>query len=89
MAQLDLEGLSKRYGGTEAVAQFDLSVAEGELVCLLGPSGSGKSTVLRMIGGFVAPSSGAVRIGGEPVTARPPNAAPPRWFFKATRSGPT
>lgn len=51
---------------------IDLDVAEGELVVLLGPSGCGKTTALRMIAGFVEPSAGAVFLGDEDVTRRPP-----------------
>ena len=66
---LSLRGIEKRFGDTQAVAAFDLDVAPGELVCLLGPSGSGKSTVLRMVGGFERPTAGAVLIDGQDMTA--------------------
>jgi NitT/TauT family transport system ATP-binding protein len=46
---------------------ISLEVGEGEFVCLLGPSGCGKSTMLNVIAGFIAPTSGQVRIDGEPV----------------------
>jgi putative spermidine/putrescine transport system ATP-binding protein len=72
MARLELEGLSKTYGDVHAVAGIDLDIAQGELVVLLGPSGCGKTTTLRMVAGFVAPSAGAIRLGGRDITQRPP-----------------
>jgi putative spermidine/putrescine transport system ATP-binding protein len=72
MAGIRLAGLSKAYGASLAVDNVDLEIAEGEFFSLLGPSGCGKSTMLRMIAGFVVPSSGQVLIGGDEVTALPP-----------------
>ncbi len=54
-----------------AVADFSLEIADGELVAFLGPSGCGKTTTLRMIAGFLAPSAGTIRIGGQDVTDLP------------------
>ncbi len=56
-----------------AVDEASFVVAPGELVTLLGPSGCGKTTTLRMIAGFDLPTRGAIRIGGEDVSALPPN----------------
>ncbi|UOM32721.1 ABC transporter ATP-binding protein [Acuticoccus sp. I52.16.1] len=72
MARLELEKLTKRYGEFHAARDVSLDVAEGEFVVLLGPSGCGKTTTLRMIAGFVEPTSGSVRIGGRDVTLLPP-----------------
>ena len=60
------------YGSTVAVHSVDVRVERGEFFSLLGPSGCGKTTTLRMIAGFVKPSSGDILIGGENVTALPP-----------------
>ncbi len=54
--------------GAFAVADVTLSVAAGELVCIVGPSGCGKSTLLRMIAGLTPPTSGELMIGNEPIT---------------------
>ncbi len=72
MSRVTLERLIKRYGQTEVVRGIDLSIEEGEFIVLLGPSGCGKTTTLRMIAGFVAPTSGMVAIGGKAVNALPP-----------------
>ena len=70
MAEVALIRLSKRFGGHLAVDGVDLSVADGELVCMLGPSGCGKSTTLRLIAGFIEPSEGEVRVGGKRLSWR-------------------
>ncbi|WP_372622180.1 ABC transporter ATP-binding protein [Falsiroseomonas sp.] len=69
--ELALEGLSRRYGSTVAVARMDLAVAPGELVALLGPSGCGKTTTLRMVAGFVEPSGGRILLRGRDITSMP------------------
>jgi putative spermidine/putrescine transport system ATP-binding protein len=71
MASLALERLSKRFGASVAVDELDLSVREGELVALLGPSGCGKTTTLRMVAGFLPPTSGRVLFDGDDVTRLP------------------
>ncbi|MDO1583014.1 ABC transporter ATP-binding protein [Rhizobium oryzicola] len=83
MARLTIDNLRKAFAGTVAVDDFSLDVADGELVCLLGPSGSGKSTVLRMIGGFEQPSSGAIRIDGQDVTRLSPERRPTGMVFQS------
>jgi putative spermidine/putrescine transport system ATP-binding protein len=72
MARLELKGVCKTYGDFEAVAGIDLDIAQGELVVLLGPSGCGKTTTLRMIAGFITPTAGTIRLGGNDITRRPP-----------------
>ena len=72
MAALTLDHLNKRYGDFHAVRDVSLDVANGEFLVLLGPSGCGKTTTLRMIAGFIEPTSGAVRLAGQDVTALPP-----------------
>jgi putative spermidine/putrescine transport system ATP-binding protein len=72
MASLDLQSLTKSYGENRVVADVSLHVEQGEFLVLLGPSGCGKTTTLRMIAGFVEPSSGHILIGGKDITTLPP-----------------
>lgn len=69
---LELEDLSKRFGDTEVLRGVSLTVAEGEILALLGPSGSGKTTILRLLAGFETADGGAIRVGGEEVSALSP-----------------
>jgi multiple sugar transport system ATP-binding protein len=64
MADVRLEGISKKFAGVAAVENVDLAVPDGEFLVLIGPSGSGKTTVLRMISGLEEPTAGRVHIGG-------------------------
>jgi len=64
-AILDVQGLRRTFGSTEAVAGVDLRVAAGETVALLGPNGAGKSTTLAMVLGLLSPTAGQVTIGGQ------------------------
>jgi len=72
-ADVRLGGVRKSYGDVVAVDGVDLEVRRGEFFTMLGPSGSGKTTCLRMIAGFERPDAGRIELGGEDVTAIPPN----------------
>jgi putative spermidine/putrescine transport system ATP-binding protein len=84
MATLELIDLTKQFGSSNvaAVHNVNLSVGDGEFLCILGPSGCGKSTTLRMIGGFEEPTSGDVRIDGQSVVNLPPNRRPTAMVFQ-------
>jgi ABC-type Fe3+/spermidine/putrescine transport system ATPase subunit len=69
---VSLESVTVRYGDLEAVSNLSLEVAAGEFLAILGPSGSGKTTTMRIIGGFVRPDEGNVRISGVDVNDLPP-----------------
>ena len=78
-----MRGIEKRYGDAVALCPLDLDIRDGEFFCLLGPSGCGKTTTLNMIGGFVEPSGGVVRIAGTDVTKLPPNRRPVNTVFQS------
>jgi multiple sugar transport system ATP-binding protein len=65
MSTIEIRKVTKRFGDFVAVRDADLSVAAGEVVCLLGPSGCGKTTTLRMIAGLERATSGDVIIAGQ------------------------
>jgi polar amino acid transport system ATP-binding protein len=67
---LDVRGVHKSFGDLEVRRGVTLSVAESEVLCILGPSGSGKSTLLRCINHLEPPSAGTVRIDGETIGYR-------------------
>ncbi|GEN81623.1 ATP-binding cassette domain-containing protein [Actinotalea fermentans] len=67
---LVLRGLSKHFGGVVAVERFDLEVAAGEIVALVGDNGAGKSTLVKMISGLYQPTDGEIVIHGKPVHFR-------------------
>ena len=64
MAILTCKGLSKRFGGTQALDQVDLSIEPGRIVGLLGPNGSGKTTLIKLANGLLTPSEGELRVCG-------------------------
>jgi len=72
---LEVEGLTKRFGAITALEDVSFSIAEGEVVGLLGENGAGKTTTLRLLSGALYPSAGRVVIGGrnlfrEPLSAK-------------------
>ena len=71
-SDVDLQAVSKSYGGIRAVDQIDLHVGQGHFYALLGPSGCGKTTTLRLIAGFEQPDHGRILIGGRDVGRLPP-----------------
>ena len=67
MAQVQLNGVCKSFGGTQVLSGIDLDIADGEFLTLVGPSGCGKSTLIRIIAGLEPQTAGSIRIGGQPV----------------------
>jgi branched-chain amino acid transport system ATP-binding protein len=66
---IETRGLSKQFGGVQAVRDIDFSLAEGELRCLIGPNGAGKSTFFKLLTGQIKPTSGSVLFRGTDITA--------------------
>ncbi|MGW1676474.1 ABC transporter ATP-binding protein [Saccharopolyspora sp. NPDC002376] len=74
MIPVRLDRVGKSYGSAaQVVHDIDVTIESGEFFTLLGPSGCGKSTTLRMIAGFVTPTSGRIFFGDRDITATPPN----------------
>ncbi|HZO38850.1 MAG TPA: ABC transporter ATP-binding protein [Methylomirabilota bacterium] len=74
MSLLEARGLAKRFGGLQAVAGLDLSVARGEILGLIGPNGAGKTTVFNLLSGFLAPDAGDIRLDGRSIVGLAPHA---------------
>jgi branched-chain amino acid transport system ATP-binding protein len=74
MNLLEARGLAKRFGGLQAVAGLDLSVARGEILGLIGPNGAGKTTVFNLLSGFLAPDTGDIRLDGRSIVGLAPHA---------------
>jgi branched-chain amino acid transport system ATP-binding protein len=70
---LEIRALTKRFGGLKAVSEFDIDVAEGEIVGLIGPNGAGKSTVFNLITGVLPVTSGTIRFRDIDITRSQPN----------------
>jgi branched-chain amino acid transport system ATP-binding protein len=74
MAMLEVERLSKSFGGLTATNEVSFSVEEGQIVSIIGPNGAGKSTVFNLITGVYRPSSGDVRFEGRSIVGKSPDA---------------
>jgi branched-chain amino acid transport system ATP-binding protein len=65
---IETRGLTKHFGGVQAVRNIDFALAEGELRCLIGPNGAGKSTFFKLLTGEIKPTSGSVLFRGTDIT---------------------
>ena len=63
-AIVEVEGLSKSYGGTRGIVDLSFEVAEGEVFGFLGPNGAGKTTTIRLLLALLRPDSGRARVAG-------------------------
>jgi branched-chain amino acid transport system permease protein len=66
-----VEGVSKSFGGLQALSGFSTTLEAGRITSLIGPNGAGKTTAFNLITGFLAPDSGSVRLGGRNITRVP------------------
>ena len=74
MNLLEVDAVTKRFGGLTAVSRFSLTVGAGDIVGLIGPNGAGKTTVFHLLSGFYAPSEGTIRFKGASVVGAKPHA---------------
>lgn len=70
---LELQNLSRHFGGVKAVDELDLSVRKGEILGLIGPNGSGKSTTVNLITGVYKPTTGSVTFKGQEISQLDPH----------------
>lgn len=80
---VELIDVVKMFGDFTAVDSINLQVQPGEFISLLGPSGCGKTTTLRMLAGFEEPTSGELRISGQPIAGTPPHKRDVNTVFQA------
>ena len=81
-ALVALQSVGKSYGTARVLHDVDLTVEDGEFLTILGPSGSGKTTILRLIGGFIAPSAGRIPLDGKVINDLPINRRPFNTVFQ-------
>ncbi len=79
---VELDHITVKFGNFTAVKDATLDIKGGEFFSFLGPSGCGKTTILRTVSGFLDPSSGVVRIGGEDMAGIGPNKRPTALIFQ-------
>jgi branched-chain amino acid transport system ATP-binding protein len=84
---LEIEGLTRRFGGVTAVNELSLAVPAGELLSIIGPNGAGKTTVFNLVTGLDTPDAGHVRVGGEDVTGLPAEALAARGLARTFQHG--
>ena len=80
---LQVTGLSKRFGGVQAVDDLSFGIGPGEIVGLIGPNGAGKSTAFNLINGVVKPDRGKVAFDGEDITGLRPDRIAKRAAFRS------
>jgi branched-chain amino acid transport system ATP-binding protein len=69
---LEVNGLSKFFGGVQALSEVSFAVATGEILGLIGPNGAGKTTCFNLINGLLPPSAGGIRLAGQDMVDLPP-----------------
>jgi putative spermidine/putrescine transport system ATP-binding protein len=83
MSYLSISHVTKQYGDTVVVDDFNLDIEKGEFVSFLGPSGCGKTTTLRMVAGFEIPTAGKILLDGADITDKAPNQRNVGMIFQA------
>src|SRR3970040_1925646 len=70
---LEVDGLSKHFGGVQALKDLSFTVGEGKIVALIGPNGAGKTTAFALISGFLRPDAGQISFRGRSIVGRTPH----------------
>ena len=84
---MELRGVSRSYGGVQAVAELSLAIRAGTVHALVGENGAGKSTLVKILTGIVQPDEGEIAIDGrDEADLRPAGRAPARASSRCTRS---
>jgi len=73
MALLEVQGVSKRFGGVRAVNDVSFRVEKGMIKAVIGPNGAGKTTLFNMVSGFIAPDAGTIAFSGAALHGEPPH----------------
>ncbi|WP_421903000.1 ABC transporter ATP-binding protein [Maridesulfovibrio sp.] len=73
MSLLQIDGLTQRFGGLQAVSDFNIELEEGSLTGLIGPNGAGKTTIFNLISGFYQPTEGTITLAGKPTRGLKPH----------------
>jgi branched-chain amino acid transport system ATP-binding protein len=73
MSLLKIDGLTQRFGGLQAVSEFNVEMQGGELMGLIGPNGAGKTTIFNLISGFYQPTEGTITMDGKPTAGLKPH----------------
>ncbi|MFW5499669.1 MULTISPECIES: ABC transporter ATP-binding protein [unclassified Maridesulfovibrio] len=73
MSLLSIDGLTQRFGGLQAVSDFNIELEEGSLTGLIGPNGAGKTTIFNLISGFYQPTEGTITLAGKPTRGLKPH----------------
>ncbi len=76
---LEIEGLTKAFGGLIAVTDVALTVPAGKIISLIGPNGAGKTTLFAIVSGFLKPDRGQVRFRGDEITGLTPHGYTTRY----------
>ncbi|MGD9923962.1 MAG: ABC transporter ATP-binding protein, partial [Pseudorhodoplanes sp.] len=71
---LEVEDVSKRFGGLSAISDLSFNLARGEVLGIIGPNGAGKTTLLNLITGYDTPTAGSIRFEGRELSGLPPYA---------------
>ncbi len=79
---LEVEALTKRFGGLVANEDVSFALARGEILGLIGPNGAGKTTLFNSIAGYFPPTAGAIRFDGESIAGLPPEAVAARGIAR-------